>query len=182
MLDMSKHSLQENINGVKAIREYNKNILLECEIGSIGENGGLGISYANVEDCKKIITFTNADLLAPAIGTVHGLYKGEQNININVLKEINNELKIPLVLHGGSDTEKETIIKCIDNGISKINVNTSLKVAWNKGVKEYINNNPNEIDYRKYIKHAEQYIKKCIEEHVLLFGSNNRCGWKKCHI
>lgn len=174
MLDLSGKSIDENIKGVQEIKKYNPNIIIECEVGSIGKNGGEDISYADINECIKIVNETKADLLAPAIGTVHGLYKGEQNINIDILKEINEKLNIPLVLHGGSDTKKEILKECISNGISKININTSLKVAWNKGVKEYIENNPEEIDYRKYIKNAEKYIKECIREHVNLFGSSNR--------
>lgn len=174
MLDLSKKTLEENISGMIELRKYNENILLECEIGSIGENGNQGILYANIEDCKKIMQKTDANLLAPSIGTVHGLYKGEQNINIDVLKNINNEIQKPLVLHGGSDTKDTLIRECIENGISKININTDLKLAWNKGVKEYINLYPNEYDYRKYIKNAEKYIKETIKNKIKLFGSNDR--------
>lgn len=176
MLDLSSLPIEENIEGIKELRKYSKDILLECEVGAIGKNGNEGIAYARLEDCEKITKLTDANLLAPAIGTVHGLYKGEQKISIEVLKEINNKIKKPLVLHGGSDTLDETIKECIKNGISKININTDLKLAWNKGVREYISNNPNEYDYRKFIKHAEPYIKQTIRHKIELFGSKDRIG------
>ena len=176
MLDLSSMPLDENIEGLKKLRDYNKNILLECEVGAIGKNGNEGIMYADINDCLKIKHSVNIDMLAPAIGTVHGLYKGEQNINVSLLEKINETLKIPLVLHGGSETKEEILKNCIKNGIIKVNINTSLKIAWKKGVKEYMDNYPNELDYRKYIQNAEKYIKKTIEEHILLFGSNNKCG------
>lgn len=176
MLDLSNKTLNENIDGLKLIRNYNSRVLLECEVGAIGKNGNEGIMYADIEDCKQIVKSINVDMLAPAIGTVHGLYKGKQNINIDLLSDINKELNIPLVLHGGSDTNEDILKSCIKNGISKININTSLKVGWKKGVKEYMDNYPEELDYRKYIKNAEKYIKETIEKYIRLFGSNNRFG------
>ncbi len=174
MLDLSYKDLEENIKEVKKIVKYDKKVMVECEVGSIGKKGNEGINYASKEDCIKMMNETNAYLLAPAIGTVHGLYKGKQNINIELLKEINESIKKPLVLHGGSDTNEEIIKECIENGISKININTNLKQAWTKGVIQYINSNKNEYDYRKFITNAEKYIKKVVEEKIKLFGSENK--------
>lgn len=176
MLDFSSKILNENIKGLNEIKEYSPKTLLECEVGAIGKNGNEGILYADIKDCETLFKNTKIDMLAPAIGTVHGLYKGEQNINIRLLSEINDTLNIPLVLHGGSETKEEILKNCILNGISKININTSLKLAWKKGVTEYIDKYPDELDYRKYIKNAEKYIKETIEKYIILFNSNNRYG------
>lgn len=174
MLDNSYKPLEENIDAIKKISKYKKNIIVECEIGSIGEKGDQLIKYASVEDCIKMKKLAKPFMLAPAIGTVHGLYKGKQNIDIELLKQINQNLQMPLVLHGGSDTDDEIIKQCIQNGICKININTNLKQAWTRGVVQYINSNRNEYDYRKFIKNSEKYIKKVVEEKINLFGSKGK--------
>lgn len=174
MLDLSKKDLSMNIKKVKELVEYNENVIVECEIGAIGKNGNEDISYAKVEDCVKIMKETNAFMLAPAIGTVHGLYTGIQNVNIPLLIEINSKVKAPLVLHGGSDTKDTLIEECIKNGIMKVNINTNLKQAWVEGVRQAMNSDKQEIDYRKFIKNAEKYIKETIEEKILLFGSKDK--------
>ncbi len=174
MLDLSYKPIEENIKEINKLVKYNKKAIVECEVGGIGKEGNKNIKYALLDDCKKIARETKTTTLAPAIGTVHGLYKGKQNINIDLLKEINKNLNIPLVLHGGSDTNEEIIKECINNGISKVNINTNLKQAWTKGVIQYINSNKKEYDYRKFVLNAEKYIKKTIEEKVLLFGSNGK--------
>lgn len=173
MIDYSEKLLTENIEATKEIRNYNKNVILECEVGLVGKNGGENIIYAEVEDCEEIIKNTDADILAAAIGTVHGLYKMEQNINVDRLKEINETLNMPLVLHGGSGTDTEKIKETIQNGISKINVNTAIKQAFHKGICEYINNNPNEFDYRKYVANGLEYVDQTLKEHINLFGCKN---------
>lgn len=174
MLDLSKKDIEQNIKGVKELVKYNKKAIVECEVGAIGRNGNEDIAYAKLEDCARIMKETKAFMLAPAIGTVHGLYTGLQTININLLEEINTKLKSPLVLHGGSDTKEDLIKECIKNGVSKININTNLKQAWTLGVRQAMNSNKEEIDYRKFLKNAEKYIKKTIEEKITLFGSSNK--------
>lgn len=108
-------------------------VSVEAELGSLaaGERSHEGTSddrevYTNPEAAKEFVQETNVDALAVSIGTVHGLYKGTPNIRIDILKDINDRLGIPLVLHGGSGTPENTIRECIANGICKINVNTEI--------------------------------------------------------
>ena len=82
----------------------------------------------SIDWLKEFVDITGVDALAVSVGTVHGLYKGEPNIRVDILKKINAALGIPLVLHGGSGTPEATIRECIQNGITKINVNTEISV------------------------------------------------------
>jgi len=82
------------------------------------------------EEAERFVKETEIDALAVAIGTVHGFYKGEPNIRLDLLETISKRVNIPLVLHGGSGIPGETIRKCISLGISKINICTEFVAAF----------------------------------------------------
>ena len=145
MIDASKYSLEENINITKEVVEYahSKNITVEAEVGHIGgvEDGiASGVLVASLDDCIKFVKETKVDMLAPAIGSVHGVYKGEPKLDFELLTSLKNNINIPLVLHGGSGIPEDKIIKAIKLGISKININTELQQAWHEGVLKFVEN------------------------------------------
>lgn len=175
MIDASKFSLEENINITREVVVYAKerNVSVEAEIGRIGgnEDGVTGeILYADKEECKILINETGIDALAPALGSAHGLYKGEPKLEFNLMKEISKETELPLVLHGGTGIPDYQIKEAINCGTCKINLNTELQVAWSKGVRELLKNDNNVYDPRKIIKAGEANIKDVIKEKVNLLG------------
>src|SRR5699024_6035879 len=123
------------------------------------------------EDCQILYENTGIDSLAPALGSVHGFYKGEPNLDFKTMKIINENLPIPLVLHGGTGIPDEKIKKAISCGISKININTDLQSTWSKAVRQFLEENKEAYDPRKIIGSGEQAIKTRIEEIVTLFGT-----------
>lgn len=179
MIDASKHELEENIRITKEVVEYAKkfNATVEAEIGHIGgEEDGVngGILYADTNECIRLVDVANIDALAPALGSVHGLYKGEPNLQFELMKEIGIRTNIPLVLHGGTGIPEHQIKQAIECGTTKINVNTELQIAWTEGVRELLNNDEKVYDPRKVIKGGEVNIKKAIKDKVELFGSLNK--------
>ena len=131
MIDASALSLKENIKAVKEVVEYAaaKNVCVEAEIGRIKGNGYEGGHngedfLAQVDDAVELVKMSGVDTLAVGIGTAHGFYVGKPEINFVRLKEINDVLDVPLVLHGGSGIPEEDIKEGILNGINKINVGT----------------------------------------------------------
>ena len=179
MIDASKYSLEENIRITKEVVEYAKkyNASVEAEIGHIGgEEDGVngGILYADTNECIELVNQTNINALAPALGSVHGLYKGEPNLEFNLMKEIGTKTNMPLVLHGGTGIPDYQIKKAIECGTTKINVNTELQIAWTKGVREFLNNDDKTYDPRKVIKSGEASMKQAIKDKVELFGSLNK--------
>ena len=176
MIDASKHELEENIRITKEIVDaaHAKNITVEAEVGHIGgtEDNISGNSLnATLDDCKTLYEATGIDSLAPALGSVHGFYKGEPNLDFETMKIIDDALPIPLVLHGGSGIPDDKIRKAIESGISKINVNTELQYAWSLAVREFLNNDEKAYDPRKVIGSGEKAMKEKIEEKVRLFGT-----------
>ncbi len=179
MIDASKYPLEENINITKQVVLYakDKNVTVEAEIGAVGgEEDGVAneLAYAKVEDAVKLVSETNIDFLAPALGSVHGIYKGEPKLDFKRMVKIHDLVKLPLVLHGGSGIPDELIKKAISCGITKININTELQIAWSKAVRSFLNENDKVYDPRKIIKGGEVAMKEMIKEKVLLFGSNNK--------
>lgn len=178
MIDGSKLNLEDNIKVTKEVITYaeSKNVSVEAEIGCIGgsEDGVSNeILHAKTEDCVKIVNETNLCTLAPALGSVHGIYKGEPNLNFERMKEISEKTNLPLVLHGGTGIPDDKIKMAISCGISKINVNTELQLAWHGALKEFVLNN-DVYDPRKVIGSGELAIKEAVKAKVILFGSNNK--------
>lgn len=137
MYDGSKLSFEENVANTAMVVQmaHAKSCGVEAELGSLatGDFSHEGTdedveSYTSPQSAKSFVEQTGVDALAVSIGTVHGLYKGEPNIRIDILKAINEQAELPLVLHGGSGTPEDTIRQCIANGIAKINVNTEISM------------------------------------------------------
>ena len=179
MIDASKYSLEENVNITKEVVTYasGRNVSVESEIGHIGgEEDGVSsdIAYAKVEDAVYLVNETKIDTLAPAVGSVHGIYKGEPKLDFERMQEISNKINLPLVLHGGSGIDDEKIKKAIECGICKLNINTDLQIAWANEVRKFLNENQSVYDPRKIIKSGEKAIKEVIRLKVELLGSKNK--------
>lgn len=172
MIDASRYPLKENIKITKEVVNYAHihNVSVEAEIGHITTNDE-SVSNARIEDCLELYKSTNIDSLAPALGSVHGFYIGKANLDFKTMKELNEKLPIPLVLHGGTGIPTDKIKYAIDCGISKININTDLQVTWHKAVKKFIEENPDVYDPRKIISSGEEKLKKRIAEIVTLLGT-----------
>lgn len=174
MIDASKYSLEDNIKITKEVVDYahKYNVTVEAEIGHIGgteDNVTSSISNARLEDCIYLVEKTGIDSLAPALGSVHGLYKGKPNLDFDTMEKISNRIDIPLVLHGGTGIPENQIKEAIKHGISKININTELQIAWHHAIKKFIEENPDIYDPRKIIKSGQAAIDNQIKEKVVMF-------------
>ena len=175
MIDGSKFSLNENINMTNEVIKYAKeyNVSVEAEIENIDDNYDNN-SYSKLQDIIEFINKTDINSFAPSIGNAHGIYKNEPKLELNLLKQINENVDIPLVLHGGSGIDDEQIRKVIKLGISKININTQLQVEWSKQVRIFLNKNKNVYDPKEIINSGKDAIQKKVMEYIILFGSNNK--------
>lgn len=173
MIDASKYPLDKNLEITRQVVEYahKYNVTVEAEVGHIGgteDNVTATSNNATLEDCLEIAK-AGIDSLAPALGSVHGLYKGDPNLDFETMQKINEALPIPLVLHGGTGIPEEDIKKAISCGISKININTELQIAWHNGVLDFIKNNPEQYDPRKVIGGGKANMMQAIEEKNKMF-------------
>lgn len=174
MIDASHLPLQENIELTKKVVDYAypRNVTVEGEIGQIGgtEDNIIGNNFnAKLEEVIEYVNKTNIDSVAPAVGSVHGLYKEKPNLDFKLIKNISDKVAIPLVLHGGTGIPDDMIKKAISCGINKININTELQQNWANAVKEYLKNNKDIYDPRKIIGSGQENLKKTIKEKTKLF-------------
>lgn len=174
MIDASHYPLLKNIEITKKVVEYahDKNVTVEAEIGQIGgtEDGMEGKNYnAKLEDVIALVNSTHIDSVAPALGSVHGLYKGKPNLDFITMKKISENVSIPLVLHGGTGIPDNLIQETIKNGINKININTELQIAWANEVRKFLKENETVYDPRKVISSGEKAIKNVVKEKTKLF-------------
>lgn len=177
MIDASKLDFHDNVLLTKKVVDYahQYDVTVEAEIGHVGgieDNVSSNILLADYNECIKFVNETGIDSLAPAIGTVHGIYKGELNIDFDLIKKLHDNLSLPLVMHGGSGVSDDIIIKAIQCGINKINVNSDLQNVWYNGVVDFIRNNPNVYDPRKVFLSGQLNIEKVIESKINILNTN----------
>lgn len=179
MIDASMHSFDENVRQTKKVVEIASaaGVNVEAELGKVGGvEEDIVVSdrdalLADPEECRRFVELTNVATLAPAIGTAHGIYKGEPNIDFDRIKKIASLVGVPLVLHGGSGIPDEQVRRCVASGMSKMNVATELRIAFSAAIKEVFAKNPNENDPRKYMVPAKDALRKLAMEKITLCGS-----------
>ncbi len=144
MYDGSQLPLEENIATTRAVvrAAHAVGAAVEAELGHVGR----GSEYADVETRRKgytdpdivemFVAETGVDILAIAIGTAHGMYDGEPQIDVGLLKEIRRRVDIPLALHGGSGCTEAQFREVVAEGISKVNVATDLFMTAGKRMHE----------------------------------------------
>ncbi len=185
MIDASKQIYEENIRQTKEVADY-------ChQIGNISVEGELG-TVSGVEDQIKVaeneaalcdpetaVSFveeTGIDILAPAIGTAHGIYKtANPKLDFDRFEKIFNlfntkEPRVPLVIHGGTGLKPEVVKKLVTLGGSKFNVSTDLKHVLIDSTFEYISANREEYNPGKIDKAAKEAIIKRINYWIELLG------------
>ena len=173
MIDASKLDLENNIIETSKVVTYAHEfgVAVEAEIGHVGgveDNIVSSVLLADYDECLRFVKETNVDSLAPAIGTVHGIYKGELNIDFDLIKRLSYSLNIPLVMHGGSGLDDDILRKAIQSGITKINVNSDIQSVWYNAVCEFIRNNPGVYDPRKVIMSGSDAMIKFIDNKINL--------------
>lgn len=203
MIDASKYSFQENIKITKEVVDYahKHGVSVEAELGTIGgiEDNveAKEIIFTDPEKAREFVEKTGCDYLAIAIGTSHGAYKfkGKTNLNFEILDKINNMIDIPLVLHGASSipqdaiqrinnfggkienaygVDNENIKTAVEKGISKINMDSDLRLIWTGSVREVLQNKPEEFDLRKIIGPARENILQYVISKMQIMNSSGK--------
>jgi fructose-bisphosphate aldolase class II len=184
MFDGSHYDFEENLAKTKEVVAacHAKGVSVEAEVGSIGgeEDGVIGEGeIADPEECRKIAE-TGVDMFAAGIGNIHGKYPANwKGLNFEVLKQVQEVTGgIPLVLHGGTGIPADQVKKAISLGVSKINVNTELQLAFADATRKYIEAGKDlegkGFDPRKLLAPGCDAMKKVVTDKVEMFGSKNK--------
>jgi fructose-bisphosphate aldolase, class II len=200
MFDGSHLPYKKNVSMTKKIVNlaHRHGISVEAELGTIGgaedEIKSRKIIYTDKVQAKEFVESTGCDILAVAIGTSHGAFKfsSKAHLRFDILQDIKKSIKTPLVLHGGSQVPKafvtmaqkyganlkgmrgvdpKSLQKAISLGITKINSDTDLRVAFDAGVRKIIKTKPKDFDPRHIVGSARDTMQQVVEHHIKLFKS-----------
>jgi fructose-bisphosphate aldolase class II len=182
MIDGSKYPLEENIALTKKVVEIARavGVSTEAELGKIGGTEDditvleKEAMMTDPEEAKFFVEQTGVDSLAVAIGTAHGQYKFDPELDFDRLAKIKSLVNIPIVLHGSSGVPDKDIEKAISLGVRKVNIDTNIREAFVKGVRDVINKDAKEIDPRKILGPAREAMTSIVREKIRIFGSSGK--------
>ena len=199
MVDASKFSLKKNIAVTKKVVSMarRRDCSVEAELGSLKRIGSKQQHLTSPKEARLFVEKTGCDSLAVAIGTSHGAYKfrGKPKLDFERLEEISRLVSVPLVLHGASSVPKSLVQKCnrfgarlkstvgvpekdlrkaIRLGVSKVNIDTDLRLAFTAGLREFHAKNRRDFDPRNALSHAQLLVQRVAEQKLALFGARGK--------
>lgn len=182
MVDGSQSTFEENIALSKAVAEkaHAHGATIEAELGKlVGQEDDIIVEaedaeYTDPDVVEEFIERTGIDTLAVAIGTGHGVYDTKPNLDFDRLEKISQLVDIPLILHGASGISEENVRKCMSFGCAKVNVSTELKIPFSGALRQFLIDNPEETDTRKYMAPAKAAMKKAASEKIKMCMSDGK--------
>ena len=186
VIDFSALPFDQNVSRTKetveAIKAINPSILAEGEIGHIGSGSEIHESVSNEfrnlttpEDARQFVDATAIDVLAPAVGNMHGMLesmvqgKTKKHLNIERIAQIKSAVGVFLTLHGGSGTDDEDFLRAIAAGINIIHINTELRVAWRRSLEGSLASQPHEVVPYKILPPVVESVKRVVSSRLKLF-------------
>jgi len=188
VFDLSALPWEENVRqtreAVVALKGINPSILIEGEIGDIGTGSEIHESVPDLskgltspEQAKQFVEETGVDVLAPAVGNMHGMIssmvRGEvkKRLDIERIAAIKRATQVPLTLHGGSGTNDDDFRKAVAAGINIIHINTELRVAWRRSLEASLAKQPGEVVPYKILPPVVEAVKEVVSSRLALFNS-----------
>jgi fructose-bisphosphate aldolase class II len=191
VFDLSALPFEENIRqtkqAVEALKAINPSMLVEGEIGNIGTGSEIHESSPDLskwlstpEEARQFIETTGVDILAPAVGNMHGMLRSmvqgetKKHLDIQRIAAIKQAAQVFLTLHGGSGTDDEDFRKAIAAGINIVHINTELRIAWRHGLEQGLKQSPDEVVPYKILPPAVDSVRQVVASRLRLF--NDKCN------
>jgi fructose-bisphosphate aldolase class II len=180
MFDGGDKPLQENIKTTKRLCEiaHSVGVLMEAELGEVPRADSSGTAPASeltrVEEASDFVNATGIDILAIAVGSVHGVKQKHVELDLEHLKTIRAAVDIPLVLHGSSGVTDACIAEGIRLGLCKVNVATQLNQAFTRAVRARLADDPNEVDPRRYLNLGREAMVEQVRERIRFVGASGK--------
>ncbi len=187
IFDGAQLSFEENVKITKKCVDYarasGRDVIVEGELGFIGTSSKVlseipagaivgDVNMTKPEVALQFVTETGVDMLAPAVGNIHGVVVGgDPALNTKRVKEIAEAVKIPLVLHGASGNTADDIEKSIKNGVAVVHVNTELRLAYRSGLVKSLSDNHDEVAPYKFLKPAKLAMQRVVEEKLRIVNN-----------
>jgi fructose-bisphosphate aldolase class II len=190
VFDLSALPIEENVRqtkqAVEALKAINPSMLVEGEIGDIGTGSEIHESSPDLskglstpEEAKQFVESTRVDILAPAVGNMHGMLRSmvqgetKKRLDIERIAGIKRAARVFLTLHGGSGTDDEDLRKAIVAGINIVHINTELRVAWRHGLEQGLAKQPNEVVPYKILPSVVDSVKQVVGSRLKLFNGRH---------
>ena len=187
VFDLSALPFAENIRqtkqAVEALKAINPAMLVEGEIGDIGTGSEIHESAPDLskglstpEEARQFVEATGVDILAPAVGNMHGMLRSmvqgetKKHLDIGRIAAIKQAARVFLTLHGGSGTDDQDFRKAIAAGINIVHINTELRVAWRRGIENGLAAMPDEVVPYKILPTAVDSVKQVVASRLRLFN------------
>jgi ketose-bisphosphate aldolase len=191
VFDLSALPFEENVRqtkqAVEALKAINPSMLVEGEIGDIGTGSEIHETAPDLlkglskpEEAKHFVDSTGVDILAPAVGNMHGMLrsmvKGEtkKRLDIKRIAAIKQATGALLTLHGGSGTDDEDLREAIAAGINIVHINTELRVAWRRGLEAGLAKQADEVVPYKILPSAVNSVKEVVISRLRLFSGTRK--------
>jgi fructose-bisphosphate aldolase, class II len=191
VFDLSALPFDENVRqtkqAVEALKAINPSMLVEGEIGDIGSGSEIHESSPDLkkglstpEQAKQFVEGTGVDVLAPAVGNMHGMLRSmvegetKKHLDIERIAAIKRAAGVFLTLHGGSGTDDGDFRKAIAAGINIIHINTELRIAWRKGLERGLAELPNEVVPYKILPSAVDSVQHVVASRLRLFNGEGQ--------
>jgi fructose-bisphosphate aldolase class II len=191
VFDLSALPFEANVRqtkqAVEALKAIHPVMLVEGEIGDIGTGSEIHESAPDLskglsmpEEAKQFVESTGVDILAPAVGNMHGMLKSmvagetKKRLDIERIASIKRAAGVFLTLHGGSGTDDEDFRKAIAAGINIVHINTELRVAWRKGLEQGLAKHPDEVVPYKILPSAVEAVRQVVASRLKLFNGERR--------
>lgn len=182
MIDASAQPYETNVAMTKEVVKIAAaaDVTVEGELGMIPgveEEISLHEQRSHLADpdvCLKYKEATGLDVLAPAIGTAHGVYREEPKVDFQRLQAIARLTKMPLAVHGGTGLSPEVFRRCVESGATKINVSTEIKHVFRRTVERFYRENPQDHEPVNLVKSVEAAVMETIGSFIEIFGSANK--------
>jgi fructose-bisphosphate aldolase, class II len=188
VFDLSALPLEQNVRqtreAVVALKAINPSILVEGEIGNIGSGSEIHETLASnprelttPEQARRFVKDTGIDVLAPAVGNMHGMSKsmvrGEANKHLDIerIAAIKAAAGVPLTLHGGSGTDDNDFRKAITAGIRIVHINTELRVAWRRSLEASLSRKLDEVVPYKILPPVVDAVREVVKSRLELFNN-----------
>jgi len=193
VFDLSALPFEENVRqtkqAVEALKAINPSMMVEGEIGDIGTGSEIHDSSPDLskglstpEEAKQFVESTGVDILAPAVGNMHGMLrsmvKGEtkKRLDLERIAVIKQASGVFLTLHGGSGTDDDDLRRAIAAGINIVHINTELRVAWRRGLEQGLAKMPEEVVPYKILPPAVEAVKQVVLSRLRLFNEKRRAA------
>jgi fructose-bisphosphate aldolase class II len=185
--DGSALAFEENVRqtreAVEAVKSINPDVVVEGELGYIGSGSEIhdtipesSLILTTPEEARQFAEATRVDVLAPAVGNMHGLLasmvRGEvkKRLDIGRIAQIKAATAMPMTLHGGSGTDDDDFRQAIEAGITIVHVSTELRLAWRQGLEAALSAEPDGLVPYQLFRKAGEAMQEVVTKRLKLFG------------